>query len=333
MRIQHLFESKTINLLGKKFPDVIPFIKYLHQNQVILDQDVPIPVSVSDYETKLKKGKSLFLIKGSKAWATLSIEPGPFHYIDLHILENDVPRHYTLHYSDLGDDPIGVLRNSYGNIELIYELPYRKFQSDINNAIVLNRFKDRDLLGIHNRDIDKRAAAGHEIHSRDFSYYDYMKPKPTTTYVSKDKPYYDIADKTWKISDRIFRQIRTDLSRRIRRGQLEFTKWSGGPDAFDDLFDDLIQVSNTPMDDLVGELPGEEALGQIIYEQEQDEDGGPDFSEGMYAIWLYLVKDACRQAGATPEKLQSQQGYLRYQNVVGKLIEIIERYIRRQFFK
>lgn len=335
MRIQQLFESMAINLLGKKFPEAIPFVKYLHQNHIILDQDVPRPVSVSEYENKLKKGGHSFLIKGSKTWASLSIEPTPFHYIKLHILEQTGPREFLLHYSDLGDDPIGVLKNSYGNIELVYEIPYRKFQSDINKDIALNRYKDRDLLGIHNRDIDKRAAAGQEIHSRELPAYRYMKPKPTTntSYMSKDRPYYDIADKTWKLSDRIFRQIKTDLSRKIRRGQLEFTKWSGGRDAFDDLFNDLIKVANTPMDNLVGEMPGEEALGRLIYDQDYDEDGGPDFSEGMYSVWLYLVKEACRRAGVTPEKIQSQEGYLRYQNVVPKLVELIEKYIRRQFFK
>ena len=329
MRIgQLLFESELINNFGRANPDAFPFFKYLHQQHLVLDHEEPTPINVGLFSKEFNNlRKRSFLVKGIEGWGHLIFDNYQYT-LDCIFFEKGKIIPHTYFYSDHHDHIIKLIENSIGRLVDVYEVPYRKSAIDGKSAIISNRYKDRDLEGIYQRQAEKN-----------------NKPQPVsipTWQFSKSIgqeyrekfPYNEIVEKTWKVSDRIFREIKTKLGRALRREEIAYHRYRGNEDIVYDLFQSLDEIADKSLDDLSGDSVAEHTLATGLNDLYGDENANvPDIDEGMYYIWEFWIKAACRALKISPETLVNEPGMKKFQHVIPELVSVIEDDITSMFFE
>ena len=336
MRInQLLVESKLIDALGKQFPNDIPIFKYLHAQNIVLDHDPVVPFTVNKFnDTKLYAAevRTLFLIKTAKGWCTALITNYSHPEINITSITEERMETYLAGYIENNILPSDIVERNLGKIEQIYKIPYHGSKLSARKDVIVNRHlskSNRDIEAIYNRYLDKVDATSDKPSSRNFPTYKFNKTTPSRP-THEQAYYYDFMDKSWKLRDLIFRKIRTNLSRKIRRGVLEFPS-ERYRKRFEDLFDQINETLKT--DDLWEITDGSSELADAIYNMEADETGGPNFEEGFTDVWYYLAKRAFQAARVNPKEVYDEKGVKKYSGIFNALVNVIEKYIEYEFLR
>ena len=329
MRIEQLlFESELISSFGRENPDALPFFKYLHRSRLVLDHEKPAPINVNAFANEFNNiRKRSFLVKGTSGWAYLAFDSAQYT-LECVFFENGEIIPHTYYYSDHHDHIIKLIENSIGRLVSVYEVPHRKSTIDDKSAIIANRYKKHDLASIYKRQAEKTGKPQpNSIPTWQFSKSDIQSYR-------EKFPYDEIVEKTWKVSDRIFREIKTNLSRALRRGELTYHRYRGNEDIVFDLFQSLDDIENLSFDNLSGNSKAEEILVNGLNDLYGDENSNvPNIDEGMYYIWEFWVKGTCRALKISPETLVKEPGMLKFQHVIPELVRVIEDDIMSMFFE